>query len=63
MAVENINAGVLHHLVEKKKKFKEMTREQYGGGCTSTSQRALELVAEVADWRSVALRKTCCCFL
>lgn len=26
---------------------------------TSTSQRALELVAEVADWRSVVRRKTC----
>lgn len=30
---------------------------------TSISQRALELVAEVADCRSVVLRKTCCCFL
>lgn len=26
---------------------------------TSTSQSALELVAEVADWRSVVLRNTC----
>lgn len=26
---------------------------------TSTSQRALELVAEVADWRSVVRRNTC----
>lgn len=30
---------------------------------TSISQRALELVAEVADCLSVVLRKTCCCFL
>ncbi|TNN57405.1 hypothetical protein EYF80_032374 [Liparis tanakae] len=27
------------------------------------TRRALELVAEVADCRSVVLRKTCCCFL
>lgn len=30
---------------------------------TSTSHRALELVAEVADCRPVVLRKTCCFFL
>lgn len=29
---------------------------------TSTSHRALELVADVADWRPVVLRKTCCFF-
>lgn len=30
-----------------------------GRALTSTSQRALELVAEVADWRSVVRRNTC----
>lgn len=30
-----------------------------GGALTSTSQRALELVADVADWRSVVRRNTC----
>lgn len=30
---------------------------------TSTSHRALELVAEVADCRNVVLRKTCCRFM
>lgn len=29
------------------------------GALTSTSQRALELVADVADWRSVVRRNTC----
>lgn len=31
--------------------------------CTSTSQSAFELVAEVADWRRVVRRNTYCCFL
>ncbi len=50
---------LLHFVCKLHKNMSERHRVCF----TSISQRALELVAEVADCRSVVLRKTCCCFL